>query len=270
MKQYTSRFLKTVAVFYLSFPISHILLAAILFDIPLSHCAKILLSPFYYVVTFCTFAVGYGLWEMKRWSWYWLILSQILVTYEDATFVVDYANSHHRLAAFFISVLLQTILIYRVSREIRVPYFFPRILWWENNPRYRLSSPVRLQRKTLEVLDGEILDLSTVGCFVKLRTDLKADEKVLLSFKMFGHEIQCDGVIVWFAQSGVTYPKGVGIKFTYLVRTQKRSLRLIARKLRRISVLYRQYRYWLSEEDFLKRMIEIESSGPKDLDDGLS
>ncbi|OFZ54608.1 MAG: hypothetical protein A2428_06105 [Bdellovibrionales bacterium RIFOXYC1_FULL_54_43] len=259
MKQYTSKFLKSIAVVYLAFPVLHILLAGVLFDIPFNLCIGILLSPFYYVVASAAVAVGYGLWEMRRWAWYLFVITNFLIGYENAVMANLYGESHHKVLAFLGSVVVLILVTYRVGREIRVPYFFPKIRWWESDPRYRLSVPVSLNRRIGEVIEGEIMDVSMSGCFVKLRGDLDIDEDVSVGFSVFGYLVNCHGTVVWRTQSTVTHPKGIGIKFRNLGRTEKRHLRAINRRLRKIAALYRRSRYLLNQEEFLKRLQEIES-----------
>ena len=200
---------------------------------------------------------------MRRWSWHWFVAAQILVTYENALFVVNYATSHHRALAFLLSLVLQICLYFRVSQEVRVPYFFPRIRWWESNPRYRLAFSVTVNRSTGPVQVGEVLDLSTSGCFIKLRNDLAEDETVSLTGKLYGYEMKCDGVVVWISQSTVTSPKGVGVKFTDLSREQKKAFRGMVKKIKKISTLYRRYRYW-NPDEFTKRLEAVEKNLPKD------
>ena len=189
-----------------------------------------------------------------------MIISQILVTYENALLIHSYSESHHKSVAFLISAFLQFMLVFRVAKEIRVPYFFPRIRWWESNPRYRLSIPVTLERKLGEKLEAEILDLSPTGCFIKFRFPMVTDESLTLSFTLFEHTLKCQGTVVWLAQSAVTHPRGFGIKFDSLTKQQKRSLRLIHKKLKKISSFYRRFRYLASPEEFLKRLEELENS----------
>jgi Tfp pilus assembly protein PilZ len=264
VKQYTSKFLKTVAAFFIVFPVGYIVFAAMLFDIPLNACASILLSPFYYVVSLTAVAAGYGLWEMRRWSWYLFVVSQILIFYETALFVSNYAESHHKGVAFLFSFLIQLGLVYRVGKEIRVPYLFPRIRWWESNPRYRFSVPVQVVRKNGDVFTGELLDLAVAGCFIKLRYDLTLDEEVLLKFNVYGFDLQCQACAVWLAQSAVTHPKGIGCKFGSHSKSQKRALRAINRRLRKVSHHYRKFRYLMSPEDFLRNLEEIENAEPSE------
>jgi|SRR6185437_6247978 len=260
VKRYTSRFLKTAALFYMIFPVAYVLAAAMLFDMPMTSCVRLLLSPLYYFVSFLAVAAGYGLWEMYRWSWYLFIAADVFIGYQTALVMSQYSESHHKVMGFVISMLGILFIAFRVTREVRVPYYFPKIRWWESNPRYRLAVRSAILRKVSEQsVAGEILDLSASGCFIKLRTDLKSDEPVRLQFEVFKTTIECDGVVVWKSESTVTHPKGVGVKFTDLSRRDRRSLRLITKRLKEIAHLYRTSRYLLSQEEFIKKLEKIES-----------
>ena len=262
MKLYTSKFLKVVALMYMAFPMAYVTLAALFFDIPVKDCVRLLLAPSYYVVSIAAVLAGYGLWEMYRWSWHLYIVSCVFIGYETAVVMNQYAETHHKVLAFVLSILGIIGVAMRVTREVRVPYFFPKIRWWESNPRYRLAVPVDIVRKVTEdSVFGEILDVSMTGCFIKLRSDLKTDEPVRVRFEVFGLPVEVEGVIVWKCQSTVTHPKGVGVKFSVVERSNKRSLRLMTKRLKQIANFYRTSRYLLSQEDFLKRLEEIESQG---------
>jgi hypothetical protein len=262
MKQYTSRFLKAVALSYLAFPAVYLTAAALVFDVPAHHLLRILLAPFFWITSIAAIASGWGLWEMRRWVWYAFVVTHVLVLYGDAVVVNEFSASNHKALAFISSVFLQFFLIFRVSREVRVPYFFPKIRWWESNPRYRLSAPVKLVRSAEHgaagIVAGEIQDISTGGCFVKLRTDLRQHESLVLDFAVFELALRCQGVVVWCTQSTVTHPRGVGIKFMSLTRADKRALRQITRRLRKIASFYRRSRYLMNQEDFLKKLQEME------------
>ena len=260
MKSYTTKLLKAVAGIYLAFPVVHIIAVALLFDIPLNKCIGILLSPFYYMVSFMAVAVGYGLWEMRRWAWYLFVLNNFFIGYENAVMANLYGETHHKVLAFLFSIVVLALVTYFVGKEIRVPYFFPNIRWWESDPRYRLSVPVTLTRRTGETLDGQIMDLSMNGCFIKLRIEVMRDEDVDLQFKVFDFPVTCPGTVVWCTQSTVTHPKGIGVKFGLVDRRQRRYLRFITRRLRKISALYRRSRYLLNREDFLKKLEELQSA----------
>ncbi len=259
VKHYISKTLKLIAFVYLGFPIAYVIFAALIFDVPARSCVRMLLSPLFVIVSVAAIIAGYGLWEMKRWAWHFFFLANVFIVYLNAIVVQDYSESHHRLLAFLSSLCVVGGVLYRVAREVRVPYFFPKIRWWESNPRYRLAVPALLLRKDGTPLDGQILDLSMTGCFVKLRHEVSADELVQVKFNVFKQDLDVQGVIVWRSKSTVTHPKGVGIKFGTLERPQKRALRLITRRLKQIANFYRTSRYLMNQEDFIKRLEEMEN-----------
>lgn len=260
MKPYISKLVKPVALLYMGLPLLYIPGSAVLFDVPAVACGSVLLSLKFYLLSLLSAIVGYGLWEMKRWAWYWFVAVNVFIVYQNALMAFHFGESHHPVLAFLISLAAVIAMAYWVSREIRVPYFFPRIHWWESDPRYRLSVPVAVTRGPEGgSLAGDILDLSLGGCFIKLRAELAQDEAVRLAFTVFGIPIECEGIIVWRTRSTVTTPKGVGIKFSQLSRAQKRTLRMIHQRMRKISTLYRRSRYLLNQEEYLRRLEELEA-----------
>lgn len=260
MKRYTSPFLKSVAAVYLAFPVFYVCATTILFDIPGKTWFGVLLHPYFYLLGAAAMVAGWALWEMKRWAWHFFIGTNVLIAYETAVFVHDYGRNSHKALAYLSALAALILVIIRLGREIRVPYFFPRIRWWESDPRYRLAVPVSMASDTT-ALEGMILDLSIGGCFVKMREDLKIDEPITIRFSVFGFVVSCEGVVVWATQSTVTHPKGVGIKFTDIDRLSRRSLRSITRKLKAIAAYYKRSRHLLTPEEFAKGLKELEAKG---------
>lgn len=228
------------------------LLVSVVFDVPMNLFVRILISPLFIWVSLLCVTAGYGLWEMKRWAWYTFFASHFFLLYANLVFGWDYGTSHHKGLAFGIFTSLQVLVFYRVTREIRVPYFFPRIRWWETDPRYRLSVPVKLVRIGGAVVEGDIMDISMGGCFVKVRSDLLQDELLSLRFSLFEEQMYCDGFVVWRTQSTVTHPRGIGIKFTTLGKREKKSLKGAIRRLRLSELKHRQAR--LSELSAARRI----------------
>lgn len=265
MKRYISRSVKTVAYCFLAFPLFYILFAAMLFNIPASNWVRVLLAPSYYLLCLFAMITGYALLEVRRPAWYLFLITNVFMFYENALLVTEYGETEHKVMSFITAVLMQALLTVRVAREIRVPYFFPKIRWWESDPRYRLSVPVKIKRKDGKEMDGDILDLSLGGCFVKLRSDIDLYESVSTQFQVFGFNIKCEAVVVWRTQSTVTHPRGIGLKFEQLPRTERRSLRQVNQRLKKIAALYRRSRYLLNQEEFFKRIEEIEKAPNKRL-----
>ena len=113
----------------MAFPLSYLLASVILFDIPASSCVSILFSGMFCLLAVLAITTGYGLWEMRRWAWYSMAVTNILIGYENAVILHSYGESHHPVLAYIASLLILTGLMVRVSKEIRVPYFFPKIRW---------------------------------------------------------------------------------------------------------------------------------------------
>lgn len=260
MKSYTTRVLKAVALGYMAFPVVYLILVALLFDIPFRDCARLLLSPLFYLLCVISVVSGYGLWEMRRWAWYVFLVANVLICYSNALLVSNYSQSHHKILAYTVACLILLGVLKRVAQEVRVPYFLPKIRWWESNPRYRLTVPVQITRADGGSIAGEILDLSLGGCFIKLRSEVLQDENLMVNFTVFGQPIQGPGVVVWRTQSTVTHPKGVGVKFGNLTRPQRKALKAITQRLKKIASLYRSSRYLMSQEEFIKRLDELQNA----------
>lgn len=243
----------------MAFPALYLLMTAVFFDIPAKQCVRILLSPSYYILCFWAVLSGYGLWEMKRWAWYVFFITCFLVGYSNALIVSEYGATHHKVLSFIFSLFCLIALMYRVSREVRVPYFLPKIRWWESNPRYRLVVPVTFFRQDALPIEGEILDLSIGGCFIKTRNNLTQDENISLKFSLYGQTFECLGNVVWRTQSTVTHPKGMGIKFGILPRKQRKVLKAINHHLKKISRLYRSSRYLMNQDEFFKELEQMQA-----------
>jgi hypothetical protein len=256
LKQYASPFLKAVAFAYLAFPVIVFPALVVLFNVSWEQVFRLLVSPFFYFLTVWMIVAGFGLWEMRRWGWYVFLGANVWLLYWCAWILAQHARTDHKGGLFMIVFVVLCGLAFRVAREIRVPYFHPRIRWWETNPRYRLSVAVQVKVGD-RALKGEILDVSRGGCFIKLREEVKEGEKIDLQFSIFQTQFKCAGTVVWRSKSTVTHPKGCGIKFQAMNREQRKSLRLVEARLKRISSFYRSSRLLMEPAEFSQRMEEL-------------
>lgn len=256
MKRYRTTFLSGTAILFLAFPVVYLVCITLWFDIPLGKIPSILLSPFFYFLSFWACLAGYGLWEMKRWAWYVFLGVHGLVLYENLSLLWTHADTHHRFLAFLVASGIQALWVYRVHQEVRVPYFLPKIRWWESAPT-RLAVPTQIRRETQELVGGQVLDLSMKGCFVKTGIDFSLEEEVFTEFNLFGQRIECKGRVVWCSHSAVTHPKGIGVKFIELEKDQKEPLKMAIRRLRKLSALYKSAALPTDEEEFLDNLDRI-------------
>jgi len=257
VKEHTSRFLRAIAYLYLAFPVSYLVYASLLFNLPPERSSRIFFSFSYWALSISGIAVGYGFREMTRWGWNVFLLNTLFVAYANALIAIRYSESNNRFLAFLVSIAMLVFLIVRLGREVRVPYFLPKIRWWETNPRYKLVVPVRVER-TDSGFEGEILDLSMGGCFIKTRNDLNQNERILSRFELFGEILVIGGTVVWRSQSSVTHPKGVGVKFDILDKSQRKVMKAATRHLKRISAV-QGARNRMAPEEFNRKMAEMKA-----------
>jgi hypothetical protein len=236
VKEHTSKFLRAIAYLYLAFPVTYLVYAALLFNLSPARTSRIFFSFSYWALAATGIAVGYGLREMTRWGWHVFLLNALFVGYANALIAIRYSESNNPFLAFLVSILLLAGLVVRLGKEVRVPYFLPRIRWWETNPRYKLVVPVKVERQG-SGFAGEILDLSMGGCFIKSRNDLTQNERILVRFEVFGEALEIGGTVVWRSQSSVTHPKGVGVKFDALDLLQGKILKATTLHLKKISAV---------------------------------
>ncbi len=255
MKKYRSRFLKVTAATWLAYPISYLLFSVLIFDIPATKVFVILLSPWFFILSALGILTGYGFHMMHHWAWYTFLMTSVATAYANALVLLNYSASHNKLLAFIFSIVLLVGLIYGVAREVRVPYFFPKIRWWESNPRYRLSIPAKLAlEESANTFQGEILDISISGCFIKIPNPIPVDELIKVQFELFRHPIEFQGTVVWQASGAVTHPKGVGIKFAPMFKQQRRLMKAMNSRLDRIASLYQSGIYTSNPEEFQKQL----------------
>jgi hypothetical protein len=88
---------------------------------------------------------------------------------------------------------------------------------------------------------------------------VQQDETLDLRFTLFGEPIECRGIVVWRTQSAVTHPRGIGVKFVGVSKPTRRTLKAADQRLKKIALLYRSYRYLMNQEEFLRRMRDLQN-----------
>lgn len=259
---YTSRTIKAISFLWLSLPIMFLIYSMLILSVNLSGIVKIILSPGYWMVCALAVLAAHGVMRIRWYGWYAFVLSNLTVSYETAVTLAYFSDSDFKFAIFLATALFQAVLIFLVGREIRVPYYFPRIRWWESDPRYKLSVPTKIVRGDKSEIEGEIMDISMGGCFVKTHHYFVPDEPVSLDFTLFERPLSCPGNIVWRTESMVTHPKGVGIKFESLNKDTVYCLKQATQKLRKLARTYSQLTREKNWQEYLQR--EQRYQGKKD------
>jgi hypothetical protein len=234
-------------------------MCAAVFKISGKNLLNVLISPSFYFTGFWAVLTGWGFWNMRRWSWYIFLFVNLLITYENLNLLINYGETRQKVLWFLMSLSFLIYFTWRVTQEVRVPYFMPRIRWWERNTAFQLSLPTVLDRGSKGRLEGDILDFSLAGCFVKMKEAIPLEEKVTVHFQVFGQEIDCRGVVVWKCESSVTLPKGIGIKFYRIGRQKRKRVRMAARRIESVLAIYRSKTSDVQEEVFQKILDDLQT-----------
>lgn len=266
MKHLKSKFIIFNSILLLGFPFFYPLFQMSLLDVPSDRVFHFYKTFSFWI--FCGIAqiTGYAFHEMKRWNWNSFLVTSFLFTTSNILVLMKYSESQNKVVTFLVSLFLQAAWIYQVAREVKVPYFLPKIKWWQSNPRYKTSVKVEIHRVTLSnemeskiIHIGEILDISLGGCFIKSRLDFNLNERILIRFSLFGEILDFYGDVVWRSTSTVTHPKGGGLKFEPLTKLQNKILKYVLKNLRKLNHI-QNARDRMSPEEYERKMKLIQNT----------
>lgn len=217
-----------------SFPLTYILVLASLYNLPLEKVSKIFFSVYYILHSLLAVGTGVALIKMRPYAWHLFLFQSFLLAVEQIYVAAVMAENYHVGVPLVFALTSILIAILLLKMELRVPYFSPRIAWWESDPRYKISVPVQVSSQD-HFHEGEIMDISVGGCFIKTQAPLKIDDSIHVKFSLFEHHFTCLGRIVWRTESAVTHPKGVGVRFLAINKKQNADLKATVKKLRSLS-----------------------------------
>ncbi len=227
-----SRYLWVLSALMIAFPVVYLVFATLIFELKSKGVVSIALSPLFYLSCIFWIVTGIGIRKMKQWSWYTFGAAQFFSTYLNALNLANYSESEFKGYAFAFTIIVQFYLYFVVEGEIRVPFLFPNLKWWESGIAGMHHIPVEVQhtRSATGSSTVQLLDMNMKGCFLKSPLDFQPFEKVTIRMNAYGQSVDIPGVIVWNAKSAVTHPKGIGVQFVDLNRNRKRKVKVISKR----------------------------------------
>lgn len=235
------RFVNCLAYILWSFPLTYVPLLGTFYNLPLERMASIFFS--FYNVAHSTVAIvtAFALYRMRPYAWHFYVFHSLLMLVEQFYVGIRYGQSNFVIVPLTFSTIIILTVLYILKLELRVPYFSPKIAWWESDPRYKISVPAQMTCSD-HFYRGDIMDISASGCFIKTKDPMKVDQVVQIKFSLFDHKFECNGRVVWRTESGVTHPKGVGVRFIGLEKNVHADLRDTVKKLKTLSRKYKDLR----------------------------
>jgi Tfp pilus assembly protein PilZ len=215
------------------FPFVYLLFVGLAFQMTWKGIGNIFLSPTYYMVSFLWILIGWALRRARKWAWYVLIIAMIITLYLSSMIAVNYSESSNKWVAYFLAVFIMLHIFLVVRREMIVPYLFPRVRWWEFGIAGMNFIDVQVWSRPAAKERGQLLDITTKGCFIKTPQLYKQGEPIEVVGQAYGHDFRLRGRVVWLAKSTVTHPRGIGVQFGDLEKSERRKVKWITAKLRR-------------------------------------
>ncbi len=235
------RFITLLAYALWSFPLGYILVLGMLYNLPLAKMVSIFFSFYYIAHSALAVFTGFALYHMRPYAWHFYVFHSIVMI--GAQFVIAYRYGENNVVEIPLVLVNFTalVILFLLKLELRVPYFSPKIAWWESDPRYKISVPVAMTCSD-HFYSGDIMDISASGCFIKTKDPLKVDQTIQIKFSLFDHKFECGGKVVWRTESGVTHPKGVGVRFANIDKQTQMDLRETVKKLKNLSRRFKDIR----------------------------
>lgn len=205
------------SLIYLLNPIGNILL--ILFvntsDTPMGNLNKLLLfiSQGNIIVIlnvifwFSALPLAYGLYKVRLWAWYYFLIHSVGMVILSL-FGNDYRI--HFNASTIINCIFLIPIGYFISKEIRTPYFNPRVRWWEQAKRFQHEAKI-----IIEGNEYKTYDISVAGAFLitEGKNQFEIGELVPIIIILDNETINCFAEVRWLNNEKNKYPIGCGIKF---------------------------------------------------------
>jgi Tfp pilus assembly protein PilZ len=235
------RTINLIAYLLWTFPVSYALLMGAFYNLPFSRIVSMFFSFPYLVHSVIAVFAGWALYRMRPYAWHIYVFHSVVMIVEQFYVAYRYAENHIVEVPLLFTSATIGILLWLLKAELRVPYYSPKIAWWESDPRYKISVPATMTCAD-HFYQGDIMDISASGCFIKTKDPLKVDQEILIKFSLFDHRFECTGHVVWRTESGVTHPKGVGVRFSSMEKTIQGELRQTVKKLKSLSRKYKDLR----------------------------
>lgn len=167
-----------------------------------------------------------GLYKVRLWAWYYFLFHSI------GMIILNFFGNDGSVRVSFAPLINLVLLIpigFFISKEIRTPYFNPRLRWWEQSSRFFHKVKMKIVNKQFYTYD-----ISETGAFImdEGQADVEVGELIPLIILTDSFKINCYAEVIWINPRQEKYPVGVGIKYYKLKIKDKLILRSFIKELK--------------------------------------
>ncbi|MDY0004097.1 MAG: PilZ domain-containing protein [Polyangia bacterium] len=173
--------------------------------------------------------VAYAVYRVRSWSWYLALVTFAGLSAQAAYMFLNRAQGVPDASLWLFTLLTATpavALVVLVQREIRAPYFNPRIRWWEAEPRFPIEATL--------TDGGKVRDISRLGLFVQQDPPPAVGTQGEWQLQIEGKTLPIKGEVAWVSEVGSAHPPGFGLRFGALEEGTKLAIDQILEERRRL------------------------------------
>ena len=162
--------------------------------------------------------VGIGIWTVKKWGYYLLLVHSVFMIFNNATLYAVNRTPIPLWTIVVFNLFLVGVIVLFVRKEVYSPYFNPRIRWWEQAARYyydKMRIIVKKLGTDVPVFEAKSFDVSETGAFIVSDKKVAVGDKYSMELVLADRSmLYTDGEVVWVNEKNKTNnPNGFGCKF---------------------------------------------------------
>ena len=227
--------LTILALMHLAYPFFYLIQVVWFGKVPIENVMSLipviynpLKHPHFFYISVVSLVIGYGLFRVWVWAFYLFLVNAVYSVVHNfyvLFFMYGFSDDPFKGILRIVGILASLGVVgYFIRKEIRAPYFNPRMRWWESAPRYVVNIPVSFKGHASSD-DAKIYDLAIGGAFVVTKGEFKLGEYHDCTFTLNETDnVDVKGEVVWVSDGTGRHPQGVGVKFQGVTKDQERSI----------------------------------------------
>lgn len=172
--------------------------------------------------------VAFGIMRVTKWGYFlFLGFSALLIMRTSLLYFKNPVYSLYLVLLFHVFIV--GTVGYFLQKHIIAPYFNPKLKWWERDERFKVDLIAKIKVDD-RFFEGQILDVSVSGCFLRYDKNLKLGDLVWINTSLNNEQFSVMGNVMWISRKE---PQGYGLMFVGTSKEDKRTIQRMVDYLKR-------------------------------------